>query len=186
MPPADGATSGRPRAVRGPPGPPGCWAQSRIDDERSSVPTPRPHLMTRAVTFAVLLVTLFAAHQLADHVLGQTDAQARLKTTPGPAGWAALGRHLAAYHAVIVVMVTVAGIGLDLRLSAPGAVAGLTISVVTHALWDRRSAVRWLLTRTGGGDFAELAENGMNGMYLADQSLHAASLWLAALVAVLL
>ncbi|CAJ60164.1 MULTISPECIES: DUF3307 domain-containing protein [Frankia] len=142
--------------------------------------------MTRAVTFAVLVVTLFAAHQLADHVLGQTDAQARLKTTPGPAGWAALGRHLAAYHAVVVVMVTVAAVGLDLRLSAFGAVAGLVISVVSHALWDRRAAVRWLLTRTGGGDFAELADNGMNGMYLADQSLHAASLWLAALVTVLL
>ncbi len=140
--------------------------------------------MTRAVTSAALLVTLFAAHQLADHVLGQTDAQARLKTTPGPAGWATLGRHLAAYHAVVVVAVTV--VGLDLRLSASGASAGLLISVLTHALWDRRTAVRWLLTRTGGGNFAKLARNGMNGMYLADQSLHAASLWLAALVATLL
>ncbi|WP_261560376.1 DUF3307 domain-containing protein [Frankia tisae] len=142
--------------------------------------------MTRAATFAALLVTLFAAHQLADHVLGQTDTQARLKTTPGPAGWAALGRHLAAYHAVVVVMVAVAVVGLDLRLSASGASAGLLISVLTHALWDRRTAVRWLLTRTGGGNFAKLARNGMNGMYLADQSLHAASLWLAALVATLL
>lgn len=142
--------------------------------------------MTKAVTFAVLLGTLFAAHQVADHVLGQTDAQARAKARPGRPGWTALGRHLAAYHTVVVVMVGITVAALDLRLSALGAGAGLLVSVGTHALWDRRSAVRWLLERTGAADFADLQDHGMNGMYLADQALHSASLWLAALVAVAL
>ncbi|MCK9893328.1 DUF3307 domain-containing protein [Frankia sp. AgB32] len=142
--------------------------------------------LTVAVTFAVLVVTLSLGHKLADHVLGQTDAQARLKAAPGRAGWAALARHLVAYHAVLVTMVAVALGALGLSLSVLGAAAGLTVSVFSHALWDRRRAVRWLLVRTGSGDFADLADHGLNGMYLADQSLHGASLWLAALVAVLL
>ncbi|SNQ48679.1 conserved membrane hypothetical protein [Frankia canadensis] len=142
--------------------------------------------MTRAVTFAVLIVTVLVAHRLADHVLGQTDAQARLKTEPGWLGWAALARHLAAYHAVVIVMATSTLAALHLTLSPVGVAVGLLVSAGSHALWDRRRAGRWLLVRTGGGEFAELAEHGLNGMYLADQSLHGASLWLAVLLAVLL
>jgi hypothetical protein len=135
--------------------------------------------------FAVLLGTLFPAHQLADHVLGQTDAQAAAKAKPGRTGWAALGRHVAQYHLVVVVMVTTTVLALHVPLSATGAAAGLAVSAGTHLLWDRRRPVRWLLIRCGGRGFADLADHGLNGMYLADQSLHAASLWLAALVAVL-
>ncbi|CAO5231158.1 DUF3307 domain-containing protein [Frankia sp. AgKG'84/4] len=145
-----------------------------------------PADMTAAVTFAVLVVTLSLGHKLADHVLGQTDAQARLKSTPGRVGWAALARHLVAYHAVLVVMVTIALVALGLRLSVPGCAAGLAVSMFSHALWDRRRAVRCLLVRTGSGEFADLADHGLNGMYLADQALHGVSLWVAALVAVLL
>ncbi len=136
--------------------------------------------------FAVLLGTVFAAHQLADHVLGQTDAQAAAKATAGRAGWAALGRHVAQYHLVVVAMVAVTVLALHVPLSPAGAAAGLAVSVGTHLLWDRRRPVRWLLTHLGGRGFADLTDHGLNGMYLADQSLHAASLWLAALVAVLL
>jgi hypothetical protein len=38
---------------------------------------------TTAATFAALLATLYAAHTLADHVLGQTDTQALSKAAPG-------------------------------------------------------------------------------------------------------
>jgi hypothetical protein len=142
--------------------------------------------MTRALTFAVLTVTVLVAHRFADHVLGQTDAQARLKAESGRAAWAALGRHLAAYHAVVIVMAGVTLAALRLPVSPLGAGVGLLVSAGSHALWDRRRAVRWVLMRTGSGEFAALTENGMNGMYLADQSLHGASLWLAVLLAVLL
>lgn len=140
--------------------------------------------VTRAVTFAVLLVTVIQAHRVADHVLGQTDAQAQYKSLPGRVGWAALARHLLAYHLVLAVMAATALAALQLHLSPLGAACGMAVSVGTHALWDRRRAVRWLLVRTGARQFADLADNGMNGMYLADQSLHGASLWLAVLVAV--
>ncbi len=139
--------------------------------------------MSPAVTFAVLGVTVYAAHQLADHVLGQTDGQAVAKAGPGRAGWTALGRHIGQYHAVMVVMVTLTVAVLRVPLSPAGAAAGLAISVATHLLWDRRRPVRWLLIHTGGARFADLAAGGMSGMYLADQALHVASLWLAALQA---
>ncbi len=138
--------------------------------------------MSPAAVYAALGVTVYAAHQLADHVLGQTDAQAGAKAKPGRAGWAALARHVAQYHAVMIVMVAVTVTVLHVPLSPAGAAAGLAISAGTHLLWDRRRPVRWLLIRCGGRGFADLADHGLNGMYLADQSLHAASLWLAVLL----
>ncbi len=132
-------------------------------------------MTTTTATFAALLATLYAAHTLADHVLGQTDTQAQAKANPGTAGWYALGRHLAGYHLVVVAMVTTTWAVLDLPLSATGAAAGLAVSVVTHALWDRRWPVAWVLTRTGGRAFADLAlvneysdVRWRPGMYTAD------------------
>lgn len=82
----------------------------------------------------------------------------------------------------MVVMVAVTVAALHVPLSPAGAAAGLAVSVGTHALWDRRRPVRWLLVHTGGARFASLADHGLNGMYLADQALHTASLWLAVLL----
>ncbi len=143
-------------------------------------------MSTTAATFAALLGTLYAAHQLADHVAGQTDTQAAAKATRGRRGWTALARHVAAYHLILTVMVTIVWGVLDLSLSAGGVAAGLAVSVVTHAVWDRRTPVRWLLRHTGSPRFADLAAGGLNGMYLADQALHVACLWAAALLAVTL
>lgn len=135
-------------------------------------------------TYAALGFTLLAAHQLADHVLGQTDAQARTKGKPGREGWAALGRHVGMYHAVMGGMVAVTAQTVGLPVSGCGLAAGLAVSAGTHALWDRRWPVRWVLAHTGSAPFADLADHGMNGAYLADQALHVGCLWLAALVAV--
>jgi hypothetical protein len=148
---------------------------------------------TTAATFAALLATLYAAHTLADHVLGQTDTQALSKAAPGWAGWYALGRHLAGYHLVLAVMVAVTWSTLALPLSGAGVAAGLAVSVVTHAVWDRRWPVAWVLTHTRARAFADLGlvnEHGevrwRPGMYAADQALHTACLWAAALIAVTL
>jgi hypothetical protein len=135
------------------------------------------------ITFAVLFAAAFAAHQLGDHVLGQTDAQARDKAAPGRAGWSALGRHLAGYHLVQAVMVGLTVAALGVPLSPAGAAVGLAVSVVTHGLWDRRRPVRWVLRNTGAPRFADLMGTGMNGMYLADQALHIGCLWAATLLA---
>lgn len=134
----------------------------------------------RPATFAALLATAAAAHNLADHVLGQTDAQAAAKERD----WAALARHVGAYHAVMATMVGLTVRGTGLRVSARGLAAGLVVSAGTHALWDRRAPVRWVLEHTGSAPFARQTGAGINGMYLSDQALHAGSIWLATLVAV--
>jgi hypothetical protein len=135
-------------------------------------------------TFAVLAATAYAAHTLADHVLGQTDRQAALKATAGPAGWAALARHVGAYHLILTAMCAAAVAVFGLPVSPTGAAAGLAISAGTHVLWDRRTPVRWLLEHTGARQFAALNTGGLCGMYLADQALHTACLWAACLAAV--
>ncbi|ORT47186.1 hypothetical protein [Frankia sp. KB5] len=138
----------------------------------------------RPATFAALFATAYAAHQLADHVVGQTDAQAAAKAAPGRAGWTALGRHVGAYHAVMAGMVAVTARTVGMPVTGRGLAAGLAVSAATHALWDRRTPVRWIQDHTGSADFARLADHGLNGAYLSDQALHVGSLWAAALVAV--
>lgn len=138
--------------------------------------------MTDAL-FAALFVALYAAHQLGDHVFGQADWMADRKADPGWDGWKALGAHLACYHLVQVIAVGAAVGVLGLPLSPAGAGAGLAVSVASHGLWDRRTPVRWLLVRTRSPRLAALASGGMNGLYLADQSLHIGCLFVAALLA---
>ncbi len=135
-----------------------------------------------AATFASIAATLYAAHQVADHVFGQTDRQAAGKAGDGWAGWRHNLCHVAAYHAVAAVMVAVAVVVLDVPVTATGAAAGLAVSAVSHAVLDRRWPVRWLLEHTGSTPFSRLAGGGLNGMYLADQALHYGCLWVAALL----
>ncbi len=137
-------------------------------------------------TFATLAATAYAAHTLADHVGGQTDRQAALKATAGRAGWAALARHVGAYHLILTAMCGAVVAVFGLPVSPAGVAVGLVISAATHALWDRRTPVRWLLEHTGGRQFAQLADRGLNGMYLTDQALHTFCLWAAALATVTL
>lgn len=138
--------------------------------------------MSAAATFAAVAVTLAAGHQVADHVLGQTDRQAVGKAAPGWQGWRANLAHVAQYHAVLAAMLGAAWSLLDLSLSVGGVAAGLAVSVATHAILDRRWPVRWLLEHTGSAPFARLAGGGINGLYLADQALHYGCLWVAALL----
>ena len=137
-----------------------------------------------AATFAAVAVTLYAAHQLADHVLGQTDRQANGKARPGWEGWRHNLAHVGLYHAVMAVMLGVTVAVLNLNVTLSGAVAGLGFSAVTHAFIDRRWPVRRLLELTGSAPFARLAGNGLNGLYLADQACHWACLWVSALLVV--
>ncbi|MCW6003944.1 DUF3307 domain-containing protein [Micromonospora sp. CPCC 205371] len=140
--------------------------------------------MASGAAFAAVAVTLYAGHQLADHVLGQTDRQASGKAEPGWAGWRHIIGHVALYHAVVAAMLLVAVAVLDLPVTWAGAAAGLGFSAATHALIDRRWPVRLLLEATGSGPFSRLSSNGMNGIYLADQALHYACLWVSALLVV--
>jgi hypothetical protein len=143
-------------------------------------------------TFAAVWATLAAGHNVADHVFGQTDWQAARKGAPSPAevaggvsprrGWAACLAHVAQYHLVLGVLLTVVWAVLDLPLGWVGVSAGLAVSVGTHALLDRRWPVIWLLEHTGKAQFARLSAGGLNGPYAADQALHGLALVSAALL----
>jgi hypothetical protein len=108
---------------------------------------------------------------------------------PGWEGWRHDLAHVGLYHLVMAVMLTVTVGLLDLPVTFLGALAGLGFSAVTHAVIDRRWPVRRLLEMTGSGPFARLGDPngpqvGLNGMYLADQALHWACLWVSALLVV--
>jgi hypothetical protein len=134
-----------------------------------------------ALSFAVFAAILYAAHQLADHVFGQTDNQSSRKADAGRDGWRALVGHVVAYHVVMAVMVTVSVFALRLDPSMWGLAAGFAFSVLTHGFLDRRWPVRWVLEHTGSRPFSRMTSP-ICGMYLADQALHYGCLWVAALL----
>ncbi|GGY12942.1 hypothetical protein GCM10010358_76640 [Streptomyces minutiscleroticus] len=147
-------------------------------------------------TFGAVWAVLSVGHNLADHVIGQTDQQAGNKAAPSATevadgvsprqGWGACLGHVAQYHVVMAVMLALVWAVLPLQMSWTGLAAGLVVSAVTHAFFDRRWPVRWLLEHIGSKGFAELKAAGMNGMYLTDQALHQTVLLVSALLITLL
>ncbi|MCX4489984.1 hypothetical protein OG890_39540 [Streptomyces anulatus] len=143
-------------------------------------------------TFGSVWAVLSVGHNLADHVFGQSDRQAANKGAPSATdvadgvsprtGWGACLEHVAQYHLVMAVMLALVWAVLPLQMSWTGLAAGLAVSAVTHAFFDRRWPVRWLLQHTGSPGFAELRTAGMNGMYLTDQALHQTALLVSALL----
>lgn len=140
-------------------------------------------VMSTAAAFAAVAVTFYAGHQLADHVLGQTDQQAANKARPGWVGWEYNLRHVANYHVVLFAMLVAAALVLDLSLSTAGMLVGLGFSFVTHAILDRRWPVQWIARKTGSPEFVK-PEHPLPGAYLVDQALHYGCLWVAALLVV--
>jgi hypothetical protein len=133
-------------------------------------------------TFAATLPLLLVAHNLADHVTGQTHAQALTKAAPGATGWLANLRHVAAYHATLIALTALAWWLLPLHITVLGALLATVWSAGTHALLDRRWPVRWILVHTRKQGFADLNSGGVSGMYLADQALHHGALLVSALM----
>ncbi|MEU4623095.1 DUF3307 domain-containing protein [Actinoplanes sp. NPDC023801] len=136
--------------------------------------------LTTALTFAVMAVTLHAAHQVGDHII-QTDDNAAGKVGPGRSGWQHVLMHVTTYHLTASVMITITILFLDLPVTGLGLATGLGFSFITHAVIDRRWLVRWLLDNTGSAAFAD-RQTPICGMYLADQSLHYCCLWVASLL----
>jgi hypothetical protein len=135
--------------------------------------------ITKTARFAAVLATLHAAHNVGDHI-AQTDHQALRKTDP--AGWVRpMAGHVAGYHAVQVAALLTVDRVLGLGLSPARVAAAVAWSAGTHAVLDRRWPVRWVLRRTGSAGFAETVTP-INGPYVADQALHHAVLWVAALM----
>lgn len=127
-----------------------------------------------------VIAALYVGHQIGDHI-AQTDHQAANKAGKGCEGWQAMAGHVASYTACqAVALLALRATGV--RVSPIRAVLGLAVSAGTHALIDRRWPVQRLLHATGSPGFADLADGGMNGPYLADQALHVGCLFAAALV----
>ena len=134
-----------------------------------------------ALIFAAGLATLYAAHQVADHVFGQSDKIAENKVKPGRVGWSHIGLHIIQYHFVLVVILLATCVVLNLPVTLVGFTLCLSFSALSHAFIDRRWPVKWLLVNTGKARFADLTTP-LCGMYLADQGLHYLCLWVSALL----
>jgi hypothetical protein len=157
-----------------------------------------------AFTFAVVLPTLLVAHNLADHLI-QTDHQAAHKAR----SWRAMSGHVTGYTITSVAFLAIIWFALDVQPDWQWTLAGLAFSAGTHALIDRRWPVLWLLRATRSPGFAasrvvevhldvdgegrahtsgvptSVAARGLlplHGPYLADQALHWACLFVAALL----
>lgn len=139
--------------------------------------------MTYAASFAAVGVAFLIGHNLADHAFGQTDRQAAGKSQPGRPGWLAALAHAAQYQLVVAVVLVTTLIALSVPVSPWGAFLGQALSFGSHTVIDRRWPVRWLLEHTGSSEYAKNIST-FNGMYLADQAIHAGFLWLAALITV--
>lgn len=126
-----------------------------------------------------------AAHEVADHVLSQSDTIATNKVKPGAIGWLNLLKHVGLYHVVMLTMLLIVIALFSLPVSLVGIFSALLFSAVTHAALDRRWPVKLILDLTGSKQFAKMTHP-LCGMYLADQSLHKICLWVAALLFALL
>lgn len=128
------------------------------------------------LAFAALLSTLWAAHNLADHVI-QTDHQATRKTS----SWSAMAGHVGSYQVTQALAVELVRASAGLQLGRWSRLAGALFSGSTHAFIDRRWPVRVTLEMTGSPKFAKM-QTPIFGMYQADQALHHACLLVTALI----
>ncbi|MCK9904101.1 DUF3307 domain-containing protein [Frankia sp. Cpl3] len=137
--------------------------------------------MNQTALFSAVFIALFVGHHLGDHV-AQTDWQAARKHGSGWAAARAMTSHLLNYH--LCIGAALLGLVLiDVPLRPAGVAAALAWSFVTHAFIDRRWPVRRILQRGRSPRFAEIDSGGLNGIYLADQSLHIGCLFVGALLA---
>ncbi|MEU1954813.1 transcriptional regulator [Nocardia rhamnosiphila] len=137
-------------------------------------------------SFAAVLVTFLAAHQVADYWV-QTHHQAGTKGGPGWTGRLACARHVATYTATLVVMLGAVVWVTGLSVSLTGLVVGQLVSAVTHYFADRRTPLHALACAVGNRDFWNLGAGHLgSGAAALDQSWHTGWLWLAALLTVAL
>jgi len=140
-------------------------------------------VVTSLVLFAAVFATLYAGHQVGDHIV-QTDEIAAHKAEDGWVGARAMAGHLLGYG--VCQALALGALAVLHPLPFWPVAAALAVSLGTHGFIDRRWPVRWLLEHTGSKVFASNAPHvaGLNGMYLGDQALHVGCMfgaaWLAA------
>lgn len=96
---------------------------------------------------------LYVAHLLADYP-GQTDHQAAHKADRGLAGWYANLTHSVTHVAITLALLGITT-ALDQTNPSPAALGTALAWVgISHAVIDRRWAVRWWMQHTGQQAFA--------------------------------
>lgn len=133
-----------------------------------------------AAIFAATLVTLLAAHSVADHWV-QTDGQATTKGKPGMVGYLADFRHVATYTATLTGALLLMGWKCGIDYEPVPFVIGMAVTAVTHYWADRRVHLRALAVRIGKRGWVE---NDPGAMYQLDQSWHIGWLLVTALIIV--
>ncbi len=143
-----------------------------------------------AARFAAAFCALYAAHQVADHIV-QTDAQARTKGLPGRTGRLACARHVATYTATAGVALAAMSSVTGARIPLGRLAAGLALSAASHYVIDRREPLRRFAELVGLAGFYRLGmpREGRDdnpclgtGAYALDQSAHVGFLFAAALI----
>ncbi|GAA1958173.1 hypothetical protein [Kitasatospora viridis] len=142
----------------------------------------------RVARFAAAYALLRAAADVGDHWV-QTHSQALAKGQhdhnegqSSAAGRRACAAHVATYTATQAAAL-IGGMALLGERVKPGrAVAALALSAGTHYLADRREPLHRLAEAVGKGSFVRLADHGMNGAYLLDQSFHHVMETIAAMI----
>lgn len=143
--------------------------------------------------FAAVFVTLFVAHQFADHWV-QTDRQAARKGLPGWPGRRACAAHVITYTAfqVLCLLLLFHELGWDDdQRNWAGVALGVAFSAITHYIADRRDPLQALAEAWGHAQFWALGKPRPGrddnpslgtGAYALDQSWHYLCLFGSALL----
>ncbi|GGT08663.1 hypothetical protein GCM10010156_77030 [Planobispora rosea] len=131
-----------------------------------------------ALRFGLALVTMFAAHQVADHWV-QRHSDARDKAGPGLAGWRANLSHVLTYTMTLAAALLAVELRFDLGFHGGWVFAGLTVNALTHAWADRRPPLRALAVRLGKTEYWDQVPG---GSYQLDQAWHIGWLWVSAFI----
>lgn len=141
--------------------------------------------MMHALTFAVALPALYAAHHFGDHWV-QRPTEALGKGGRSWRGRLLCARHVASLTATKLVALVVTAAVVHLHLSPVAVAAGLGLDAVSHYLIDRRTPLATLARWAGKSEFHGLGDGlaapAGTGAYALDQSIHVLCLWIAALV----
>lgn len=141
-----------------------------------------PHVAT---VFAVIMIAMLVAHQVADHWV-QSSHQAAHKGVRGWAGSRACAAHVLEYTMCTLLATLVANMVFDLQVGLLAILIGQGISAITHYWADRRYTLEWLASLVNRRGFYRLGQprEGHDdrpclgtGAYALDQSWH--WLWLA-------
>jgi hypothetical protein len=143
-----------------------------------------PEDITRAITAAVTFVAWFTGHMVGDHWLQTTDQSDKkdLATHGRACALWHCAKHVATYGAASLAGQLAAMWWLGVPMRWGWIAAGLAVNLITHFIADLRTPLRWIARKSGNGAFHDVADHGMNGRYLLDQSWHILWIFVGSLI----